>query len=83
MNCGEGTVHSKHFNLFKKILEACPNQWKLSGSYSITVVGTECHNSLLVYVQKGNENFKKGVIRLNTHEMLGGNMYERILKFAH
>jgi len=57
--------------LFKRILEACPNQWELSGSYPITVVGTECHNSLLVYVQKGNENFKKGVIRLNTHEMLG------------
>lgn len=60
-----------HYHLLKETLEAYPNHWELSGTYPITRNGTEYPNSLLVYVQKGQDNTKRSVIRLDMRKMLG------------
>ncbi|MHC4267337.1 MAG: ArnT family glycosyltransferase [Planctomycetota bacterium] len=62
---------TKHYYLLKETLEAYPNEWELSGSYLITRDGTEYPNALLVYIQKGKDNTRTRVIRLDMRKMLG------------
>ncbi len=69
---------ARHHSLLKETLGAYPNKWELYGFYPITRKGIEYPDSLLVYIQKGNYNMERSVIRLDMHKMLGKHIIKEV-----